>query len=328
MPPAASGWSRLPPTTTLAWPGTRRCARRRGRRLTAGVGAGAARLIVGSRPVHSELEAELASWKGAERALLFPTGFAANLAVLATFGPEALICSDQLNHASIIDGCRLARARAAVYPTAISTPSCAAARRPRALVVSETVFSMDGDLAPVEELVTCAGHGALLVIDEAHAVLGPHPELAGVEALRGHSVEDARCPRRVRRRAGAADRAPAQPRPLVHLHHRYAPGVAAAALAALRIVRSAEGEALRERLRGHIERLAPGHPSAILPVIIGEAEGALAASATLLENFLVPAIRPPTVPPGSSRLRVTVSAAHTDDQVAGLAAALAEIAPS
>lgn len=100
-------------------------------------------------------------------------------------------------------------------------------------------------------------------------------------------------------------------------------------MAARSIVRSGEGEALRERLRGHIERLAPGHPSAILPVIVGEAEGALAASATLLEKgFLVPAIRPPTVPPGTSRLRVTVSAAHTDDQVAGLAAALAEIAPS
>jgi 8-amino-7-oxononanoate synthase len=298
-----------------------------------GVGAGAARLIVGSRPVHSELEAELASWKGAERALLFPTGFAANLAVLATFGgPEALICSDQLNHASIIDGCRLARARAAVYPHRDLDALAALLRdAPRALVVSETVFSMDGDLAPVEELVTlCAGHGALLVIDEAHAVLGPHPELAGVEALRVGTLS---------KTLGALGGYVAGPGPLIELLRNRArsfifttatpPAVAAAALAALRIVRSAEGEALRERLRGHIERLAPGHPSAILPVIVGAAEGALAASATLLEKgFLVPAIRPPTVPPGSSRLRVTVSAAHTDDQVAGLVAALAEIPPS
>jgi 8-amino-7-oxononanoate synthase len=295
-----------------------------------GAGAGAARLIVGSRPVHSELEAELADWKRAEQALLFPTGFAANLAVLATFGgPGTVICSDQLNHASIIDGCRLARARVAVYPHR-DTAALASLLRDaeRAVVISETVFSMDGDLAPVDEVVRlCAEHGALLVLDEAHAVLGPDPELAGAEALRIGTLSKA---------LGALGGYVAGPAPMIDLLRNRArsfifttaspPAVAAAALAALRVVRSAEGEELRERLRSHVEHLRPGHPSPILPVIVGEAKRALAVSSALLEKgFLVPAIRPPTVPPGSSRLRVTVSAAHSERQVAKLGEALAGI---
>jgi 7-keto-8-aminopelargonate synthetase-like enzyme len=109
-----------------------------------GAGAGAARLIVGSRPVHSELERELAAWKRCEDALLFPTGFAANLAVLATFGVEdSIVCSDQLNHASIVDGCRLARARTRVYPHRdVDALEAHLRDAGRAIVVSETVFSM------------------------------------------------------------------------------------------------------------------------------------------------------------------------------------------
>src|SRR5204863_9631321 len=122
-----------------------------------GTGAGSARLIVGSRPVHSELERELAEWKSAARAALFPTGFAANLGVLTTFGAAGvLICSDELNHASIIDGCRLAAADVAVYchrdvDHLRSLLRDRGARR--ALVVSDTVFSMDGDVADVAALV-------------------------------------------------------------------------------------------------------------------------------------------------------------------------------
>ncbi|MDQ1519184.1 MAG: 8-amino-7-oxononanoate synthase, partial [Actinomycetota bacterium] len=141
-----------------------------------GAGAGSARLIVGSRPVHSELEAALAQWKGEEAAVLFPTGFAANLGALTTFaGPDVLVCSDELNHASIIDGCRLSRAHVEVF----AHRDVEALERllrdraePRALVVSDTVFSMDGDAADIDALAAaCARHDALLVLDEAHAVL-------------------------------------------------------------------------------------------------------------------------------------------------------------
>jgi 8-amino-7-oxononanoate synthase len=280
--------------------------------------------------VHSELEIELADWKRADRALLFPTGFAANLAVLATFGgPDTVICSDQLNHASIIDGCRLARARVAVYPHRDVEALASLLREARrAIVVSETVFSMDGDVAPVDDLARlCAQNGALLVLDEAHAVLGPDPELVGTDALRIGTLSKA---------LGALGGYVAGPTPLIELLRNRArafifttaspPAVAAAALAALRIVRSAEGESLRDRLRFLVDRLRPGHPSPILPVMVGEEDRALRVASTLLEKgFLVPAIRPPTVPPGTSRLRVTVSAAHSEHQVSALAEALPEI---
>jgi len=118
-----------------------------------GTGATASRLVVGSRPVHDELEAELAAWKGAEAALLFPTGYAANVGVLTTFGVEgARILSDELNHASIVDGARLARADVAVYRH-LDLDHLALMLAPRSVVVTDTVFSMDGDVAPVDDLV-------------------------------------------------------------------------------------------------------------------------------------------------------------------------------
>ncbi len=147
-----------------------------------GTGAGAARLIVGSRPVHHELEAALADWKGSETAVLFTTGFAANLGVLTTFaGPDTLVCSDELNHASLIDGRRLAGAPLAIYrhlDAAHVDELLHANPHDRAIVVSETTFSMDGDVAPVDKLLdVCAHHGALLVLDEAHSVLSPPFEI-------------------------------------------------------------------------------------------------------------------------------------------------------
>ncbi|MDP9389755.1 MAG: aminotransferase class I/II-fold pyridoxal phosphate-dependent enzyme, partial [Actinomycetota bacterium] len=142
-----------------------------------GAGAGSARLVAGSRPVHGELEAELADWKGAEAAVLFSTGFAANLGVLQAFGgPGVRVVSDELNHASIVDGCRLSRSEVVVVPhgDVAAVERAVAAAPGRALVVAESVYSMDGDAAPVVALVeVCARAGALLVLDEAHAVLGP-----------------------------------------------------------------------------------------------------------------------------------------------------------
>ncbi|MBM3673427.1 MAG: 8-amino-7-oxononanoate synthase [Actinobacteria bacterium] len=296
-----------------------------------GAGSGAARLVVGSRPLHTELEAELATWKRTEAAVLFPTGFAANLGALTVLaGPGTLVCSDELNHASIIDGTRLSRAEVAIYPHrdlhALDRLLADRGRGRRALVVTDTVFSMDGDLADVDALVECcAKHDALLLVDEAHAVLGPEIEDDGV--IRVGTLS---------KTLGALGGFVAGPRRFTDLVVNRArsyifttaptPADTAAALAALRVVQSSEGEILKALLRANIELLAPGHPSPIVPVVCGEERRALEAAAALLERgILVPAIRPPTVEPGTSRLRVTLSAAHTPDQVRALCDALIEI---
>jgi 7-keto-8-aminopelargonate synthetase-like enzyme len=198
----------------------------------------------------------------------------------------------------------------------------------RAIVVTDTVFSMDGDVAPVDDLIeVCTRHDALLVLDEAHAVLGPHVQAReGADVLRVGTLS---------KTLGALGGFVAGPAPFTDfLVNRARPFIfttastpadTAAALAALRVLRSAEGDALVARLRRHVERIAPAHPSPIIPVVLGDERRALAASAALLERgLLVPAIRPPTVAPGTSRLRIALSAAHTDDQIALLADALRE----
>jgi 8-amino-7-oxononanoate synthase len=301
-----------------------------------GTGAGAARLIAGSRPVHSELEHELADWKASERAVLFTTGFAANLGVLtALAGSDVIVCSDELNHASIIDGRRLAGAELAVYrhrDAAHVDRLLREAPQPRALVVTESVFSMDGDVAPLDDLVdVCARHHALLVVDEAHAVLGPELALpaGGMDVLRVGTLS---------KTLGALGGFAAGPARytelLVNRARSYifttasTPADSAAALAALHVVRSAEGERLRERLRANVSRLRPGHPSPIVPYLCGSESQALEAADALLDRgLLVTAIRPPTVAPGTSRLRVTLSAAHTDEQVELLVSAMRELFP-
>ncbi len=299
-----------------------------------GTGAGSARLVAGSRSVHSELEAALADWKGTEAAVLFPTGYAANLGVLTTFGPAGTrILSDERNHASIVDGCRLARAEVAVYDHVDLShlADLLSADSARSLVVTDTVFSMDGDAAPVDKLARlCADHGALLVLDEAHAVLGPHPALDGVEHLRVGTLS---------KTLGSVGGFVAGARRFVDLLVNRArsfifttapaPADAAAALAALRVLRSDEGERLIARLRRHVTTVAgPAHPSPIVAVILGDEQAALDASAALAaRGLVVPAIRPPTVAPGTSRLRVSLSAAHSDEQVARLSEALRALAP-
>jgi len=301
-----------------------------------GAGATASRLVVGSRPVHAELEAELCDWKQTERALVFPTGYAANLGVLAGLGgPDCLIVSDELNHASIIDGCRLSRSPIAVarhndidhVDRLLSETSL-----PRRMVVVDAVFSMDGDEADVAALGRCcARRGALLVIDEAHAVLGPSlAPLAGFDGLRVLRVVT------LSKALGTVGGAVCGPGPFIDLLVNRArpfifttgpaPADSAAALAAIRIVRGPEGEELLGRLRGRVHRLRPGHRSPIVPIILGaEAEALRAAEALLEQGLLVPAIRPPSVPPGTSRLRVALSAAHTGDMVDRLAAGLSAL---
>jgi 8-amino-7-oxononanoate synthase len=298
-----------------------------------GAGSGSARLIVGSRPIHTELEAELAAWKRAERAALFPTGFAANLGVLTTFGTAgAIVCSDELNHASIIDGCRLARADTTVYRHGdldhLRDRLHNRSGR-RAIVVSDTVFSMDGDVADVPALADlCAQEHAFLVLDEAHAVLGPALEVdPDADVLRVGTCS---------KFLGSLGGFVAGPRRYVELVENLGrpyifttaptPADTGATLAALRILRSPEGDALVARLRANVDRVRTGHPSPIIPFLCGEEDRAVAAAGAMLEHgLIVPAIRPPTVPRGTSRLRVTLSAAHTEEQLDRLLAALADI---
>jgi 8-amino-7-oxononanoate synthase len=305
-----------------------------------GTGATASRLIVGNRPVHDELEAELAAWKGTDRAVVFPTGFAANLGVLATIGgTDTTVFSDELNHASIIDGARLSRSAVRIYRHndldhlgALMDDEAKSGRR--LVVVADSVFSMDGDHAPVDQLAhLCAAHGALLMLDEAHAVLGPAAppptdgRVKGAVTIRVGTLSKA---------LGALGGFAAVPAPIADLLVNRArpyifttglsPADSAAALAAVRIVRSADGDVLLERLRTLIDRVAAGHPSPIVPIVLGDEESALRSAAALLERgIFIPAIRPPTVPPGTSRLRLTLSAGHTDEMIDALVAALGEL---
>ncbi len=319
-----------------------------------GAGSGASRLVTGSRPIHGELERALAEWKGTEAAVTFPTGFAANLGVLCVLGGAGVrVLSDELNHASIIDGCRLSRSALAVYrhramghldellsagvPSGASSAASSGSAAAPTIVVSDSVFSMDGDVAPVDELFDlCGRHGALLVLDEAHAVLGPDlPPAARADGAGGTVVRVGTLSKTLGSLGGFVAASRDVVDLLVNRARPYifstapTPADAAAALAALRVLRSAEGSALTGRLASLIDRVAeaglapPGHPSPIIPIVLGPEQAALDASAALLDEGLwVPAIRPPTVPVGTSRLRVTLSAAHGDEDVDRLLHAL------
>jgi 8-amino-7-oxononanoate synthase len=295
-----------------------------------GASSTSSRLVTGTFAVHSELEAAIAAWKGCDRALVFPSGYSTNLGVLATLGePGVTICSDELNHASIIDACRLARAEKRIYRhldldhLAISLGSAR-----RSIVVTETVFSMDGDRAPLTEIAAiCAQHESLLVIDEAHCVLEPDLDLGDVQLLRIGTLSKA---------LGSQGGFVAGPAELIELLINRArtfifstgltPAAAGAALAALQIACSPEGNAKREHLKSLVEQFRPGHPSQIIPIVIGEEAATVSLSQQLLEHdLIVPAIRPPSVPVGSSRLRISLSSAHSHADVARLVEVLTEV---
>lgn len=293
-----------------------------------GAGATASRLVVGTRSLHDELEHAIAAWQRTESALVFPNGFAANLGVLSVLGgPDVTVCSDELNHASIIDGCRLSKATRRIYRHGDvgHLESMLATAPGRKLVVTDSVFSMDGDVAPLDAIAAlCARFDALLVVDEAHAALGPALHHLPCQLLRVGTLS---------KMLGSLGGWVAGSRPLIELLINRArpfifttglsPADAAAALAALRICTSDEGAQLRARLRHAIDALAPAHPSPIVPVILGDDRAALNAAAALLQQGLyVPAIRPPTVPAGTARLRIALSALHTDSMLRRLNQAL------
>lgn len=319
-----------------------------------GWGSGASPLIAGRSRWHARLETRLAEFEDTEAALVFSSGFAANTGTIAALaGPGDVVLADQLNHASLIDGCRLSRAEVRVYPhgdmaqlAAMLEASGAARRR---VIVSDSLFSMEGDLAPLATLADLAERfEAMLVLDEAHAtgVFGPHGR--GVSETLGPAARH-----RVHVRIGTLSKALGcaggfvcgraslidwlanRARPYVF--STAAPGAAsAAAVAALDLVEQepfrraellARARRLCEQLR--LQGWDTGNSaSQIIPLFVGDEAQALALAEALRERGLfVPAIRPPSVPRGRSLLRISLSYAHTDAMLEQLVTALGECRP-
>ena len=306
--------------------------------LKHGFGSGASRLVVGDSDAHVSLERALAQFHGSEAAVLFNSGYAANVGVLcALFGPGDVIFSDALNHASLIDGCRLSRAQTVVFPHRdVEALEALVKLHPgrRRAVVTDTVFSMDGDRAPLRSLdEVCKRHGLALIVDEAHGtgvlgVLGRGlGELEDVEvglhvgtlskALGGFGAY-------VCGSSALREVLINLARPLV-FSTALPPAICAAAECSLGLLSAPERRAsLHARIAqmsSGLQQLGyPARPdSAVFSVMLGDPQLAMAASARLREHgLLVKAIRPPTVPQGTSRLRISVSASHSEGDVARL----------
>jgi 8-amino-7-oxononanoate synthase len=303
---------------------------------TWGAGSTGSRLVTGNTELHEAFESALAAFVGAESALVFSAGYTANLgAVVALSGPGSLLVSDALTHASLVDACRLSRARVAVTPhndAAAVEHALVTRSEDRAVVVTDSVFSADGDLAPLRELhAACRRHGALLIVDEAHGLgvrgtggrglleevgLAGAPDVVmtttlskalgsqggvvlGPAAVRDHLIDAAR--------------------PFI-FDTGLAPAAVGAAHAALEVLIEEPWRA--ERVLDHAATLAsicavPDVPtSAVVSVILGEPEVAFAAAVACLDRGVrVGCFRPPTVPAGTSRLRLTARASLTEDEM-------------
>ncbi len=317
-----------------------------------GAGAGASRLVSGNMRIHRRLEERLAEFKRSDAALLFGSGYLANLGVIQALARSGeVVFSDELNHASIVDGCRLAGAETFVYrhrDVEHLAWGLAEADGRGSLIVTDGVFSMDGDVAPLQEIVELARHyDARVMVDEAHGTGAIGPEGRGAVADAG--VEDD-----VDIIVGTLGKSLGSYGAYVCCHRRMAkylvntarplifstalgPPAVAAAMAALELLReqprrveklARNASALREALAAEGLPTAPGGTH-ILPLVIGDAGDALAVSERALERgVFAQAIRPPTVPEGTSRLRLTVMASHTKTELREAARTLASAVPA
>ncbi len=312
-----------------------------------GTGSGASRLVCGSQAPHHELEEKLAALKNAEASLTFSSGFATATGVIpALCGKDDIIILDKLCHASLIDGARLSGATIRVYPhndlaklkKHLDWAVEKVGENGRILVITESIFSMDGDRAPLQEICDIVTPSpALLMLDEAHAfgIIGPQGR--GLAAELGLENQVDLQMGTFSKGAGLSGGYLCSSRSLIDLLINKArsfiystappPSLAATISDCLDLIAGDEGDQLRSKLWTNIHAFRSNAESAIVPVIIGENEPALEAAEKLKnKGFLVPAIRYPTVPRGTARLRVTLSAAHSDDQIESLNYALAEFA--
>jgi 8-amino-7-oxononanoate synthase len=300
-----------------------------------GVGAGASRLVSGTMTVHRRLEERLADFKRTQAALLFGSGYLANIGVITSLaGADEVVFSDELNHASIIDGCRLARAETFVYRHADVEHLAWGMRQAEgrgSLIVTDSVFSMDGDVAPLAEIVELAHrHGVRVAVDEAHGTgcLGPGGRGAVAEA--GVEDEVDVVVGTLSKALGSYGAFVACDQPMAQLLVNSArpfifssappPPAVAGALAALELLAEqpqrveklqVNGDALRDELAREGFEVA-GSTTQIVPLVIGDAQQAMRICELAIERgVFAQAIRPPTVPEGTSRLRLAVMASHT-----------------
>lgn len=310
-----------------------------------GAGSTASRLIAGNGGIHRELEDFIARWKRTEAAVVFGSGYQANVGILSSLADEEdLIISDRLNHASIIDGCRLSRAHVKIFPHVDMQRLEDYLRMDgyrRKLVVTESVFSMDGDTAPLKEIDgLCRKWGAVLMVDEAHAAGVVGPEGRGAAGDQGIVPEIQMGT--LGKAVGASGAYVAGTRELIDLLINKArsfiyttaasPAVMGSALAGLKIIVSEEGELRRETLRTNIREfhrllreadLPVSNFGHIVPVRIGESGRTMEASARCLtDGVFAHGIRYPTVPEGTARLRFTLMSDHTPEDLLKAVSAL------
>jgi 8-amino-7-oxononanoate synthase len=318
--------------------------------MALGTGSGASRLISGSMSMHSELETKLAEFKRSEAALLFGSGYLANTGTIAALaGRDEVVFSDELNHASIIDGCRLSRAEAFVYRHRDTEHLEWGLRRAAgrgSLIVTDGVFSMDGDLAPLSELATLARrHGCRLLVDEAHATGCIGPGGRGSVAAAGLGEEVDVMVGTLGKALGGYGAYVCASRELTEFLINAArpfifstalpPAVVAAASAAVDLL--TEQPQMVDRLKANAAALREGlldqglevtdSDTQIIPLVIGEAEATMALTERLLERgVFAQAIRPPTVPAGTCRLRLTAMAIHRIGELRSAAALIGRTA--
>lgn len=303
-----------------------------------GFGAGASRLISGTSALHIELEEKIARYKNCQAAIVFSTGYQANLGTITSLvGKEDTVICDRLNHASIIDACRLSGAKFQIYRHCglkdLEKILRNSLKFKKKLVITEAVFSMDGDIAPIKEITEISKkYGALTMVDYAHAtgvieqegqpdiIMGTLSKALG--SIGGFVAGNYQLIDYLRNKARSFIYTTALP-----------PSACAAALAALEIIQNSPKiiEKLWENIyffHQETSTLISKPQSAIIPILIGDTRKTLECSAKLFEQgFFISAIRPPTVPKGTSRLRITINASHTKEELKCLASSLRELIP-